>query len=528
MPSTAYILFGIGLIATLSLMLGSAWTMTAFVMTIAQLVVLLILTMKVQTMHRGVGELGRLQSAYEQLDNQAKLIIRTDLELHRAQEELDRRLASLMSLHQLGRQLEVNLHPDEIYGKLDARVVTNFGFSKGLLGLCASFQTVEWKSLVGVEAPAARDLGEHLVKSRLLKELLSQPGPRLLQASTVHDPLHQKLLDVLGVPVLLIAGIVPHTGPAGVLLLGRMAAGVPSSKADEELVSILTNQLAAAVENSALYESTWLSQQAAERKVQERTHELAAANDRLIRMNKAKSDFVSAVSHELRTPLAAIKGYAALLGSGQFGALAAPQGERIAKIEKHADLLTMFINNLLDIARIESGRITMEQRAIPLDEFLATVQDVVHPQMEAKHIKYIVDRDGVKELVGDGQHLQRVFVNLLSNAIKYTPDKGTIRVGLSREGDQVVASVTDSGCGIAAADLQKLFQEFYRANDPINQVVRGTGLGLALVKRIVEAHHGQISVASTPGQGSTFTVRLPAAAPEDGAGASAGASLPTM
>ena len=280
-------------------------------------------------------------------------------------------------------------------------------------------------------------------------------------------------------------------------------------KADEELVAILTNYLAIAVENSALYEKTWSAQRELELKVQQRTQELAEANTVLTRLNKAKSDFVSAVSHELRTPLAAIKGYASLLATGQFGPLVKAQSERIAKIEKHSDLLAQFINNLLDIARIESGRVTMERRPIPINDFLAAVQDVVTPQLEAKHIRFSVDRDGVKELVGDSSHLQRVFVNLLSNAVKYTPEGGSIRVGLVREGATVLATVTDTGCGIAAEDQSKLFQEFYRANDPVNQQVRGTGLGLALVKRIVEAHQGRIWVKSEKNKGSTFSVSLP-------------------
>jgi signal transduction histidine kinase len=305
-----------------------------------------------------------------------------------------------------------------------------------------------------------------------------------------------------------VAGIIPNAGPAGILLLGRMGSAT-NVKADEELAAILTSYLGIAIENSALYEKTWSAQRELETKVQQRTQELAEANTVLMRLNKAKSDFVSAVSHELRTPLAAIKGYASLLASGQFGKLAQSQQERIAKIEKHSDLLAQFINNLLDIARIESGRVTMEHQPIPIDEFLTAVHDVVAPQMDAKHIRYRVDRDGVTQLLGDTSHLQRVFVNLLSNAIKYTPDGGSIRVGLKREGAEVIASVADTGCGIGPEDRAKLFQEFYRGNDPVNQQVRGTGLGLALVKRIVEAHHGRIWVESQKGQGSTFSVSLP-------------------
>ncbi|MDP3722703.1 MAG: HAMP domain-containing sensor histidine kinase [Candidatus Omnitrophota bacterium] len=498
------------LVTALVALADTGWSAPWFVMSGTLLGCLAYLALKIESSRRQAGELRRLQAAYDQLDQQTKLIIRTDLELHHTQEELDRWLASLMSLHHLGRQLQVSLRPEEVLSRLDAAVVSKFGFTTGLLGICPSFQAIEWRSLVGVDAETAAQAASHLVEQAVLKQILTNPAPTTLAAADALTPAQRRLLELLRVPTMVVAGVMPHSGPAGCLLLGR-AGSATNPKADEELVAILANQLASAIESSALYEQAWAAQHELERKVQERTRELADANAALVRLNKAKSDFVSAVSHELRTPLAAIKGYSALLHSGQFGPLAAPQAERIAKIEKHTDLLTHFINNLLDIARIESGRTTMERRPIPVKEFLETVHEMVHPQLQAKQLRYTVDLNSVSELLGDPAHLQRVFVNLLSNAIKYTPDGGAIHLGMQRDGTVVTASVSDTGCGIAPDDLAKLFQEFYRANDPINQQIRGTGLGLALVKRIVEAHGGRIWVKSEKGNGSTFFVSLPVA-----------------
>ncbi|MBI4343817.1 MAG: HAMP domain-containing histidine kinase [Candidatus Omnitrophica bacterium] len=464
---------------------------------------------KAEAARRQVEELTRLRTAYEQLDQQAKLIIRTDLELHRAQEELDRRLASLMALHALGRQLQVSLRPEEVYSKLDGALVANFGFSKALLGMCQDFEHLEWASCVGLDPQAAEALKEHLLRHGLVKQVLSNPAPRVLDVGSASSPAQRQLLELLGVQSAVLAGIIPSPGPAGCLLLGRTYRGTSQTQADEDLVAVLTNHLVTAIENSALYEESWTSSRQLEQKVQQRTQELADANAELLRLNKAKSDFVSAVSHELRTPMAAIKGYAALLGTGQFGPLAKPQSERLAKIEHHVDALTQLINDLLDIARIESGRVTMERKPIAVADLLASAHDLVRPQLEAKRLRYATDLDGVQQLVGDPQHLQRVFINLLSNAIKYTPEGGSIQVGLRRDGDTVLASVSDTGCGIPPEDLPKLFQEFYRSTAPVNQQVKGTGLGLALVRRIIEAHHGRIWVESQPGKGSTFLFRLP-------------------
>lgn len=506
MSARTLVLVAVGALSLLATFLYLPWVVKLLALVIV-LGVLGYLTWQLGAQARDTKELNRLRAGYEQLDQQAKLIIRTDLELHRTQEELDRKLASLFALHELGQQLRVSLHPDEIYGKLNAQLITSFGFSKGLVGFCPAVEQLAWRSRIGVPEDAAEQIRQHLLSSGWLRELLAKPAPRLLKA----DPSTERLCQLLATNALAIAGVVPHAGPAGCLLLGREEHLSSDWRGDEELVAILTTQLAIAVENSMLYEEVWLSRQELEHRIQERTRELAQINSQLVRLNKAKSDFVSAVSHELRTPLAAIKGYAALLQGGQFGPVAAAQTERLAKIEKHTDLLAQLINNLLDIARIESGRVTMESRPIPVHQLLETVSEMVKPQLDAKRIHLKTRTDGVTELVGDPTHLPRVFMNLLSNAIKYTPEGGAITVSLQRDGSQILAKIQDTGCGIAPQELPKLFQEFYRASTPVNEQVRGTGLGLALVKRIVEAHHGRIWVESEPGKGSTFSFSLPGA-----------------
>lgn len=485
------------------------------VMVVVLLGLICYLALKTDLQEPKIERLAQIQSAFEQLDRQAKLIIQTDFELHRTQEELDRKVASLLALHDLGQQLRVSLHPREVYAKLSAELVASFGFSKALVGIADPPGSLTWCAVIGLSEATARVIHDTLAVSGLLKRLMDHPAPQIITRQTTEPPAAQAVLERVGGHSLVLGAIKPDAGPAGVLLLGHEGLGHVESRGEEELVSILITQLAIAIENSAFYEELGRSRQELERKVHDRTRELAAANAQLIRLNKAKSDFVSAVSHELRTPLAAIKGYASLLRSGQFGPLAVPQAERLAKIEKHTDLLTHLINNLLDIARIESGRVTMETQPLDLEEMLSSVADVAKPQMDAKQIRFAVEKDGIRTLVGDPTHLPRAFINLLSNATKYTPERGTITLSLQQEGEQIVVRVTDTGCGIDPKELPRLFQEFYRAANPINEQVRGTGLGLALVKRIVEAHHGQIWVTSELGKGTTFTFTLPLTPPAD-------------
>ena len=484
------------------------WVVTAIAFG-ALLGCIMFLAFTADRLEQQVRGLQPLQAAYDELDQQAKVVIRTDLELHRIQEELDRKLDAVVALHALGQELKVTVQPNEVYGKLTAHVVTTLGFSKGLIGLAGSDGQLQWQSAIGIDERAADQIRQRLSHSDWLQRLLAQPSPRTFVQGATTEATAAALLELCGAATLVAAGVVPQAGPSGCVLLARQTAGPSEARGDEELVAILATQLTIAVENSAFYEERWRAEQALEGKVQERTRELAQANEQLIRLNKAKSDFVSAVSHELRTPLAAIKGYASLLHGGQFGPLEPPQAERLAKIERHADLLTNLINNLLDIARIESGRVTMASAPISAQDLLATVLDVIKPQMDAKRIRLTTQLDGVTHLPGDPTHLPRVFVNLLSNAVKYTPEGGAITVSVERRPGQIVASVRDTGCGIAPEELPKLFQEFYRTANPINEHVRGTGLGLALVKRIVEAHRGTIWVTSEPGAGSTFAFSLP-------------------
>ena len=509
------VLFILGGFLAAAVMTIASDPMIKLVMAVALLGIICYFALKTDAQEPQIERLTQIQSAFEQLDRQAKLIIQTDFELHRTQEELDRKVASLLALHDLGQQLRVSLHPREVYAKLNADLVASFGFSKALVGIVDPSGSLVWCAVVGVPEAAARAVHDTLAVHGFLARLMDHPAPQVITRQTTEPAALQAVLEQVGGESLVIGAVKPDAGPAGVLLLGHEGLGHVGAEGEEELVSILMTQLAIAIENSAFYEEVGQSRQELERKVHDRTRELAAANAQLIRLNKAKSDFVSAVSHELRTPLAAIKGYASLLRSGQFGPLAVPQAERLAKIEKHTDLLTHLINNLLDIARIESGRVTMETQSMDVEDMLSSIADVAKPQMDAKHIRFAIEKDGVRTLVGDPTHLPRAFINLLSNATKYTPERGTITLSLQREGEQVIVRVTDTGCGIEAKEVPKLFQEFYRAANPINEQVRGTGLGLALVKRIVEAHHGQIWVSSEPGKGTTFTFTLPLAPPAE-------------
>ena len=309
----------------------------------------------------------------------------------------------------------------------------------------------------------------------------------------------------------MLSPILPKEGNKGFLFVGSSDAELIINEGDEELINILANQIGQALENARLFEKTWQAHQELEKRVEERTRELSVALEEVKRISQRKNDFVSNVSHELRTPLTSIKGYASILLSGKLGTIPQEVHKRLEKINKHSDELVSFVNDLLDIARIESGRITLKLAPLNLRSMVEEVADMLAVQMKEKQIAFSLEAEAaLPEVAADYGQIKRVCINLINNAIKYTPG-GSITVRASHKNAGVQVDIIDTGCGIPEDAVNNLFVEFYRVDSTINQEVKGTGLGLAMVKQIIEAHKGKIWVKSKAGAGSTFSFTLPAA-----------------
>lgn len=229
-----------------------------------------------------------------------------------------------------------------------------------------------------------------------------------------------------------------------------------------------------------------------------------------VEADRAKSEFVSTVSHELRTPMTAIKGYTDLLYGGAAGPINAEQQRFLSTIKTNTDRLTALINDLLDISRMETGRVRFEPRPLQIGEVIADVVNVLAGQAEGKqqHLSYDIAA-GLPDIMGDRDRLNQVLTNLIGNAIRYTPEGGEIVVRAYLVEKAVRVDVQDTGIGIAPEDLGHIFERFYRADHPLVQESRGTGLGLYIVKMFIEMHGGRIWVESELGKGSTFTFILP-------------------
>lgn len=227
-------------------------------------------------------------------------------------------------------------------------------------------------------------------------------------------------------------------------------------------------------------------------------------------VDRMKTEFVSLVSHELRTPLTSIKGYVDLLLEGEVGDLEPEQREFLEIVGNNAVRLVSLINDLLDISRIESGKIELMMASQDVAATLHGVAASLRPQIEAKGQELVLHiPDDLPVIEADQNRLAQIFTNLLSNAHKYTPGGGTISVSATVEGESVRVDVSDTGIGMTQAELDQLFTRFYRAKNRTTQEVGGTGLGLSITKSLVEMHGGSIEVRSQPNHGSTFTVRFP-------------------
>jgi PAS domain S-box-containing protein len=229
-------------------------------------------------------------------------------------------------------------------------------------------------------------------------------------------------------------------------------------------------------------------------------------------LDRMKTEFVSQVSHELRTPLTAIKGFTELLLDGDAGEVNDEQQEFLDIVKSNVDRLVALINDLLDISRIESGRIKLDLAPIDLEAVIGSVAATMRPLLEGKNQTLTTTlQPNLPLAMGDRDRVVQVVTNLVSNAHKYTQSGGSITVFGEQSGDMLRIAVRDNGMGIPAEDLPKLFTRFFRVDNSLTREIGGTGLGLSIVKSIVELQGGTVSVESEPEHGSTFAFTLPVA-----------------
>ncbi|HEY8807659.1 MAG TPA: GAF domain-containing protein, partial [Candidatus Limnocylindria bacterium] len=277
----------------------------------------------------------------------------------------------------------------------------------------------------------------------------------------------------------------------GVIILVRLEVR-PFEPREIELVESFARQAAIAIENVRLF-----------KEIQQKSAQLEVAN-------RHKTEFLANMSHELRTPLNAIIGFSEVLLQRMFGELNEQQADYLEDVKSSGQHLLTLINDILDLSKIEAGRMELEAAPFSLVAALNNAVTLVRERAQSHGIKLQLDvAPELDTMVADERKVKQVVVNLLANAVKFTPDGGTVTLSAARENGEVRLAVHDTGIGIAPEDQQRIFEEFQQATHQGERSREGTGLGLTLSKRMVELHGGTISVESEPGKGSTFTVALP-------------------
>ena len=366
--------------------------------------------------------------------------------------------------------------------------------------------------------------------------LMNTPAERLFNAPGIDDELALRRVRANGANLTsFVSNVLTRSGEQryrGEIQLGDPLTGRPlpveavagtilSEQGELMWVVTILHDLTEAIEKARLYEQLKQASVELERKVQEATAELAEQNELLRRQHIAleqasalKSQFLANMSHEFRTPLNAILGYTHMLLNNVTGQVTDPQRKSLSRIDSNARHLLALINDILDITRIEAGRMPLNATTFGLGELFDEVQSELEPIIKRSNLAVTAKVRGVVPSVrSDRQKVKQIVLNLLSNALKFTP-AGSVTMTASYDGRvrQVAIAVKDTGVGIPREDQVKVFEDFRQLDSSPARGYGGTGLGLSICRRLAQILGGTIELDSSPGAGSTFTLRLPAKA----------------
>lgn len=446
-----------------------------------------------------------------------QVIQRVNQELYKRNAELAVRNKTLALLRKLDEISLATSDLKEMAHKMTAAVAAELGYDIVAIAMIDNpNKTIDWLSFSSAIVPL-----DKVLQTVNLDQLETPLSSRLVSVETMNEdkPHFTDTLEVV-YPDLLIKKIetaeqeqknqpikesILQPLRFGQHVLGLMVVSASRSlknlsSYEQEAVAGLTGLVALALYKAKIYAD-----------LQATSAKLSESNLKLKELDKVKSEFLSVASHQLYTPLTALRGYLSMLLEGDFGSLMEKQKPVFDILNKSAERLIALIRDLLDISRIESGRLEMKLESVNLvDTTDALVRDLM-PNAMNKKLQLIFHKPAqpLPHVVVDTQRIRQVMLNFIDNAIKYTP-QGQIDVNLKQESDELVFSVTDTGRGLSKDEIVQLFTKFTRVGGAQRLHTEGTGLGLYFAKQIVGEHHGDVGVTS-PGhkKGSAFSMRLP-------------------
>jgi signal transduction histidine kinase len=374
-------------------------------------------------------------------------------------EKLAARLEELTTMQEIDRELNASLDYERVLDLTLSWAMRSTGAEKGTLSILDGEGTVCTVSCAG-------DGGATEPESDVLQLAMTSREPVMTNGKRMLIPIRYKERTV------------------GLLCL-RSNRELPAHPESVQFAGRLADHAAVAIENARLY-------------------------GQVREANQAKSEFISCVSHELRTPMTSIRGYAEMLEKGMVGSLSSQQTEFIRTIRRNAERMQVLVSDLQDVSRIETGQLRLEMGSAAVTDALDSALQATQAQIQARSQRLTVDMpDDLPPVYADRARLAQVLINLLSNAYKYTPKGGHIGVRAQVQDTYVQCAVSDTGIGMSPQDQQCLFTKFFRSEDPAVRETTGTGLGLCIVKSLVELQGGEIKVESDLGKGTIVTFTIP-------------------
>ncbi|MFO8053284.1 MAG: HAMP domain-containing sensor histidine kinase [Candidatus Omnitrophota bacterium] len=477
-------------------MFGNSLNIIFFFILFTIFIVLYIIK-KLNTISNLKKENFKLIDSLEKLDQQAKIILKSDMDLKLYQQEIENRSDNLNLLRKFIASSLSILNKDQLFLKIDDFLIEKFGFKKSILLDFDSLDPIYKLNFNPAEIQAITNI---LIKNKFyLKE------KRML---TSESEICKTLSTKLNTKNILICPIKIKNKIYSIFVVAGLASSESIRKSTKESFLILCMYLAKCLDNIDLFEQIYQIKESLENKIKNRTKELAKSLKAVETISKTKSDFISNVSHELRTPLTSVKGFSSLLAEERFGKLPQEAKKRLEKVVENVDKLMDIVNTLLDISRIESGKIEINITSYDIVPLIKNISDFFEPQSRQKNIDIKIDTPKHLVVYMDKNLIERVLTNLVNNAIKFTPEGGQIKISCKDTGQKALVSIADTGFGISRENLEKIFQEFYRVKDIEKKSIKGSGLGLSLVKKIIDSHKQKIWVESEVDKGTTFSFTL--------------------
>jgi signal transduction histidine kinase len=434
---------------------------------------------------------------------------------------ITKHVTQLSTLHQTGAAITSTLDVHILFATVLKLLRENLGFQRMVLVLKDGLKNTGILTEVsGIPEELTRQLKgfEFPIAPETFDETLLIHGQPVLVPNLdgIVDQMNPDILKLgrqVGMVSFVSAPLISHMEVLG--YVGADKGQTPCTQEDLDLLVTIANHVAVAIDNARTYQDLENLAQSLEQRVVERTEDLQSANERLQELDRLKSAFVSIVSHELRTPMTSIKGLVENMMDGLTGTLNERQFFYLGRVKHNIERLTRMINDLLDLSRIEAGKMELQSSSVNVGSLAREVVELLQPIAQERHLTLhtqIVDH--LPLIHADRDKLIQILTNLITNAIKFTEPAGTVTVEVHQQEDgSVTTCIQDTGDGIPFEEQQTIFERFYRGQtaDVKN---RGAGLGLAITKSLVELHGGRIWVTSTPGEGSQFAFNLPLQPPE--------------